>query len=536
MRPLRTLLTSLTAIVVTTGSLLGAAAAPPAPVPPAALASPAAPADATAAAAADVVVAHAASGKKLYFPDIIALDDGRLLAAYYEGSSHVGPDGKIFVTESSDAGRTWSAPRLAVETPYDDRDPKLAQLSDGTILLSFFETDWSRKPVDLRGTHVVRSEDAGATWSDPVEVGSEMDCGCGAPYGVYGSGLNASHGAVTELADGDLLIPLYGVLPDGTKENATVVRSTDGGRTWPAESEVTIAAGSAFSFQEPTLTVLDSGEIVALIRTTTKPQLAYISRSSDDGATWTPAQPTDIPASSHHLLPLTGGGILLTYGDVSGRFSPRRATSGRIVEDPAASWDGYTDIPLYDSGNSDQANPSSAEAAPGLYLTLSFDVVNATVVGVFRTRDDYTPCTTTVTGSHPGPLSVTTGKTCVTDAVVTGPVSVAAGAALRVDDSQLQGPVRASGASAVTVCGSDVGGPIDLGGGESVTLGHPDAGCASNTADGPVQVTDQSGLVVLAGNTITGPLACSGNDPAPVDAGHPNSVEGPVTGQCEELS
>lgn len=337
-----------------------------------------------------VVVAQAPDpDKELRFPDIIRLQNGRLLAAFYEATSHVGPDGSIFVTESSDGGQTWSTPQVAVDTIYDDRDPKLVQLDDGTVLLSFFETDWREKPATLRGTHVVRSTDDGQSWSEPIKVQSAMDCGCGAPSGAYYTGLNASHGAPVELANGDLLIPLYGNLPNTTRGNATVVRSTDGGLTWPAAGESTIAAGTTFDFQEPVLTVLDDGEIVALLRTTTSPQIAYLSRSFDNGQTWTPAEPTDIPASSHHLLTLKSGAILLTYGDVSKRFSPYRATSGRIITDPHGSWNGYTDIQIYDSGNSDQANPSSAEIRPGRYLTLSFDVVNRTVVGVFTTRHDY---------------------------------------------------------------------------------------------------------------------------------------------------
>lgn len=526
MRPLRTLVASL-AVVVATGSLPLSATATQEPAEFGATVD---------VGDHDVVVAHAsAPGKELYFPDVITLDDGRLLAAYYEGSSHVGPDGRILVTESDDGGLTWSAPTVAVETPYDDRDPKLAQLSDGTILLSFFETDWSKQPVDLRGTHVARSADGGASWSEPVEVGSAMDCGCGAPYGVYGSGLNASHGAVTELANGDLLIPLYGVLPNGTRENATVVRSTDGGRSWPAESEVTIATGTAFSFQEPTLTRLADGELVALIRTTTKPQIAYLSRSFDDGRTWTAADPTDLPASSHHLLPLTGGGLLVSYGDVSGRFSPRRATSARIVDDPSGSWNGYHDIALYDSGHSDQANPSSAEVVPGLFLTLSFDVTQAAVVGVFSTRDDYAPCTTTVSGTHAAAITVTEGKTCLNEATVAGPVTVEPGAALSVRDSTVSGTLSADNAAAVTVCATSVTGATRLVDGRGVTLGHPAAGCAVNTFTGPVTVNDTTGLTVIAGNTITGRLSCSGNEPPPVSVGHPNTVVGPVTGQCEEL-
>ena len=57
--------------------------------------------------------------------------------------------------------------------------------------------------------------------------------------------------------------------------------------------------------------------------------------------------------------------LLVTYGDIGKRFSERRVTAGRLVRDPAGDWDGYPDVLLYDSGHPDQANPSSAEVAPG---------------------------------------------------------------------------------------------------------------------------------------------------------------------------
>ncbi|MGH3385548.1 MAG: sialidase family protein [Nocardioidaceae bacterium] len=337
----------------------------------------------------DVTVATAADGKGLWFPDIVKLDDGTLLAAFYEAEGHSGPQGRILVAESSDGGQTWSSSRLAVETPFDDRDPKLVQLSDGTVLLSFFQTDWSERPATLRGTYVVRSDDAGRSWSEPVQVETAMDCGCGAAAGAYLTGWAASHGPVTELPNGDLLVALYGTVPDDARQQATVVRSTDGGVTWPADSEVRVFRSETFHVQEPTLAVLDSGRIVALLRTTSSPQVAYISWSATGGQRWTPARATDIPASSHHLLPLSDGGMLVTYGDVSSRFSPRRETAGRIVDYPDGTWDGYHDIMLYDSGHGDQANPSSAEIEPGRFLTLSNDLPNRTIVGVFSSRDDY---------------------------------------------------------------------------------------------------------------------------------------------------
>ena len=193
--------------------------------------------------------------------------------------------------------------------------------------------------------------------------------------------------AVAELPDGELLMPLYGKPYDRTWQQATVVRSSDGGRAWPDTGEVVIAAEDGIHFQEPTLTVLDDGQVVALIRTTVGH--AYLSRSTDGGRTWTAPVPTDMPASSHHALPLSTGEVLVTYGDLSPRFSEHRETVGRLIRHPADTWDGYGDVQLYDSGDKDQANPSSVEVAPGRFLTLGFDVRDATVIGIFTGPDDY---------------------------------------------------------------------------------------------------------------------------------------------------
>jgi hypothetical protein len=328
----------------------------------------------------EVVVARAGFGRLAHFPDVVALGPGRLLAAYREGRGHLGQDGRIMTVVSWDGGRTWSPPIIAVDGPCDDRDPKLTRLADGTVLLSYFVIDWTTKPRHtVLGTCVRRSTDAGITWSEPVRLRSRLENDV--------RGWAATHGCIVELREGDLLAPLYGASRAGAWQRATAVRSTDGGRHWRAETEVTLGAAEGVHFQEPSLLVLPDGELAALIRTTAG--FAYLSRSFDDGRAWTAAEPTDLPASSHHLLPLIDGGVLVTYGDVSGRFTPRRHTVGRLVGRPDGSWDGWPDVPLYDSGHDDQANPSSVEVEPGRYLTLSFDVTRGTVVGVFSTENDY---------------------------------------------------------------------------------------------------------------------------------------------------
>lgn len=342
-----------------------------------------------------VVVATAESGKRAFFGDIIKLHNGRLLAAYRESVAHINQDGRIMVVESRDQGRTWSTPRVAIDTTIDDRDPKLMQTRGGAILLSFFRTDWTNYPpgpVTLVGTFVARSTDGGSTWSEPVEVGTAMEGPSTVVVGAYYAGHAATHGPIIELPNGELLVPLYGRLPEGGTAPATVVRSRDGGRTWPRETESTIGKAADFDFQEPNLSLLKNGSILAILRTSKN--IAYVSWSHDRGRTWTTPVSTGLPASSHHQLVLHNGDVLLTYGDLSGAFGPGRPTVGRILERPERTIDARKDILIYDAvingpATTDQANPSSVELRPGRYFTITSDPHIAAIVGVYTEKRDY---------------------------------------------------------------------------------------------------------------------------------------------------
>jgi hypothetical protein len=342
-----------------------------------------------------VIVAQAENGKRAFFGDMIKLRDGRLLVAYRESVAHINQDGRIMVVHSADQGRTWSTPRLAIDTPIDDRDPKLMQMRDGTVLLSFFRTDWTgypAGPATIVGTFVARSTDGGASWSEPTKVGTAMDGPSDVVVGAYYAGHAATHGPILELPNGDLLIPLYGRLPEGGTGPATVVRSTDGGRTWLKENESVIGRAATFDFQEPNLSLLKDGSILAILRTSIN--IAYVSRSYDLGRTWTTPVSTGVPASSHHQLVLRNGDVLFTYGDLSGTFGPGRPTVGRIIQHPERDITAQRDILIYDAAihgapTTDQANPSSVELRPGRFLTITSDPYLAAIVGVYTRTGDY---------------------------------------------------------------------------------------------------------------------------------------------------
>lgn len=339
---------------------------------------------------ADVVAYHPDTPEDFgRFPSAVRTASGRILVVFRAAAEHIVGQGRIMAVESRDNGRSWSRPHTVVDTTNDDRDPMIMQTRSGDLLLSFFQTDWWREPrrPKVIGVFVARSTDGGRHWSEPVKVGTALDGPSDQPSGIYESGGAATHGQIVELPDGDLLAPLYGTRPDEPRNYSTVVRSTDGGRTWPAANETVIADADTLVSFEPVPAVLPHGDLVALLRTT---GVAYLTRSHDGGHTWTAPEVTDMTAQSAHLLVRRNGTVLATYGERSGRFGPRRPTVGRLVATPEESWDGYPEVLLYDAlTTSDQANPSSVEVGPGRFLTFTFNGSTGEIVGVYSRLPDY---------------------------------------------------------------------------------------------------------------------------------------------------
>ncbi|HET9611175.1 MAG TPA: hypothetical protein VFP06_16310 [Acidimicrobiales bacterium] len=140
-------------------------------------------------------------------------------------------------------------------------------------------------------------------------------------------------------------------------------------------------------------------------------------------------------------------------------------------------------------------------------------------------------CTSTVSGPHDGALEVT-GTTCLDGATVSGPVTVRPGGSLLALGSSISGPVTATSASAVHLFESTVTGPLTISG----TTGS--VAVVDSSIDGPATLRNNAtGDVapIVAASTVSGPLSCTGNTPAPIDLGAPNSVSGPATGQCAAL-
>lgn len=235
----------------------------------------------------------------------------------------------------------------------------------------------------------------------------------------------------------------------------------------------------------------------------------------------------------------------------------------------------------------DSPTQLTATVPPGAGGTVDVTVqtFEGTTTATFADRYTYEiPCTTTITGTNATPLDVTSGLTCLVNATQNGRVTVEPGAALSVTNSAVNGSVTATSPSSITYCGStEAGGLTVTGATGAVFLGGTlldGTACAADTipssinitgATAPVSVTglsqngtltldnDTAGVtldgsqlngrahvenntapapaaITVSGNTVTGSLYCTGNNPAPTDNGSVNTVSGTATDQCAGIA
>jgi len=293
-----------------------------------------------------------------YFPVLIQLDNRDLVAAVRGGDTHIGVKGRLDWVRSVDGGKTWTL-RTLVDSPFDDRNPAVGQLRDGSVLVTYI-VDRSYGPTGERlktlrrdGLYTVRSFDRGNTWQQPVRSLIAREYGA-SPYGK-----------IVQLSDGTALLNVYYEPGSGYEhETSLVYRSTDGGQTW---GDPTVIADN---YNETALLVLSHDRILAVLRSHYGEFLAT-SFSSDKGRTW--SEPRRITKDQEHPADLTllrDRRVLLVYGERNRPFGARAMLSRNLGQD----WDSSLLILADDAQNFDCGYPSSVEIAPGKVVTMYYGV------------------------------------------------------------------------------------------------------------------------------------------------------------------
>ena len=123
-------------------------------------------------------------GRYIGWPTIVRTRAGELIVVFSgDRESHTCAWGKMEIIRSNDGGKSWSDPVIIVNTPLDDRDAGLLEISEGILITSWFtsvgfedEEKYQEHGKTISqevrdqwlGHWTQRSTDLGATWEAPV--------------------------------------------------------------------------------------------------------------------------------------------------------------------------------------------------------------------------------------------------------------------------------------------------------------------------------------------------------------------------------
>jgi hypothetical protein len=266
--------------------------------------------------------------------------------------------GRIDYVLSSDEGRTWTKARVLYDGPDDDRDPSIVQLPSGKLLCNFFSLrrkagkagaggEW-----DGRGTWIVESSDLGRTWSAPRLVSADYYSSSPVRVlpdgrlmlGLYRQDGDKAWGAVAASDDeGTTWGPVVDIPNGGWKLDAeTDVIALEDGRLLAVEREpatsmcssVSADGGRTWSVSEPLgfpghcpYLLRTSGGILVLAHRLPGTSLHY---SYDDGRTWSENVSVDERIGAYpSMAELKDGSVLVVYYE-EGRGSNIRARRFRV--------------------------------------------------------------------------------------------------------------------------------------------------------------------------------------------------------------
>lgn len=176
-----------------------------------------------------------------------------------------------------------------------------ALLSDDRILSVGFVPTWD-SGASQASFHLWESFDRGTTWSTREAT---FDAG------EVIHGLRLHRGMVevpTGPHAGTLLVPAYGLMGGSTTRSIELLASADGGDTWGRWGVIAPANDPTLTYDETTVEYTNDGGLVAVTRAYENGTLGplLVSRSHDDGQTFSAVEPLELAFVGEDAMPRVG--------------------------------------------------------------------------------------------------------------------------------------------------------------------------------------------------------------------------------------
>jgi predicted neuraminidase len=290
-------------------------------------------------------------GNENHAPGLASLPNGDLLCVWFAGSAEGASDISIAMSRLPAEDNRWTEPTWLTSDPARaEQNPSLFVTPQGDLWLLFTSQqtrdisreEWDRQKAagkvegiyPMQWTSEVRrrvSTDGGWSWGEVETFVDKPGSFCRHPP--------------TVLRNGDWLFPMYYSLQEGTLHgnDYSVVRiSEDEGQSW-REHPVPNSKGRV----HPSVVELEEGRLVAFFRSRAADRI-YVSRSSDYGQTWSPAERSMLPNNnaSIHATKLASGNIAIIFNYFSANDDPdkvlwptrRYPLTIAISEDEGRTW------------------------------------------------------------------------------------------------------------------------------------------------------------------------------------------------------
>lgn len=301
-------------------------------------------------------------------PAIVTAPNGDVIAAIDERVPNCGDlkwskDINIIVRRSTDNGKTWSDIETVVDFPYGKSasDPSMIVDSMTNEIFLFYNYMDLDTKKDIYYLHVVKSTDNGKTWSEPIDITSQI-----AKPEWYKDFKFITSGRGIQTKSGKLLHTMVNL-----NSGLHVFGSDDHGKTW--------------YFIDTSIQPADESKIIELANGTlminarvNKKGLRYVHTSTDDGKTWeTKPEPELIdPGCNASIIRYTSKAD--GYNKNRLLFSNAKSKKGRVNMTVRIS---------YDEGKT-WTDGKTIYEGPSAYSSLT--ILENGDIGLFFEQDEYT--------------------------------------------------------------------------------------------------------------------------------------------------